>query len=466
MVNYEDQVSAEDSERISAELTRTTQFPLCPARRCPPASARRPFPAMPGRLGIFMSGKHEDAGTSKRYLDWMKLWTSWLDDPKVQRLSEVDQRRYICILLLKRMNALQDFTKITDLAWRLHLSPEGEDDLPRTIKALEARGLIEIDDNGAIEIPTWHKRQGKDPDAARRQERSRNAKKQKGGPVTDVTPMSRDVTRCHNLSHDVTDVTPMSQVSPLVTTEERRGEEKRREERRREDTPIPPTGSPSEPDTTPDDPEVSGGKNCDLSQEEHEPAKKKAAGYEEAIEECIELFRKACEKCNEPMKPRLASGKVSLRAKFKRDAGPETCLQALRLAAERGWQSWLRHEGWFGLSWLCRTRTSNAAGRELVDHMEEILEGKYIRPLPPVQPRLKPVERDKWLEEFTGQPCGFGLLSDEELEKYPVKTAADDIREARARCSPEFNDALDRMLAQLEERKNGREGHESGKEEA
>jgi hypothetical protein len=87
----------------------------------------------------------------------MKLYCEWCSDPKVQTLSEQDQRRHIMLMLLCKMGDLEKATD-DDVAFFMRLPSE---EWLATKERLFKRGLISCNDNGKTCIPTWEKRQGK-----------------------------------------------------------------------------------------------------------------------------------------------------------------------------------------------------------------------------------------------------------------------------------------------------------------
>lgn len=113
---------------------------------------------------------------------WFRLYGEFATDPKVQMLSEVDQRRYIMLLCLKCSNA--DVTlHETEIAFQLRISNE---ELRKTQSVLMSKKLINEDYS-----PTaWDKRQYLSDSSAARVARHRE-KKKLGCNVT-VTPPDTD----------------------------------------------------------------------------------------------------------------------------------------------------------------------------------------------------------------------------------------------------------------------------------
>jgi len=108
---------------------------------------------------------------------WFRLYAEFATDPKVQRLSETDQRRYIMLLCVRCSNGdvtLHD----DDVAFQLRISDE---DWAATKDTLIKRNLIG-DDNLPV---AWEKRQYVSDSSASRVSKHRNKKKQAGnGDVT------------------------------------------------------------------------------------------------------------------------------------------------------------------------------------------------------------------------------------------------------------------------------------------
>jgi hypothetical protein len=117
---------------------------------------------------------------------WFRLYSEFATDPKVQMLSETDQRRYIMLLCLRCSNG--DVTlHETELAFQLRIS---ETEWAQTKAVLVAKKLITEDGK-----PTaWDKRQYVSDSSAARVARHRKNKKllaQQGCNVT-VTPPDTD----------------------------------------------------------------------------------------------------------------------------------------------------------------------------------------------------------------------------------------------------------------------------------
>lgn len=111
---------------------------------------------------------------------WFRMYAEFASDPKVQMLSETDQRRYIMVLCI-RCNGdvtLQD----EEVAFQLRISNE---EWLKTKATLVAKNLVDCDNK-----PTaWDKRQFASDSSAARVAKHREAKKQACN-VT-VTPQNR-----------------------------------------------------------------------------------------------------------------------------------------------------------------------------------------------------------------------------------------------------------------------------------
>ena len=101
---------------------------------------------------------------------WFRMYHEFATDPKVQMLSETDQRRYIMLLCLRCSNA--DVTlHETEVAFQLRISNE---EYAETKRVLIEKGLLTEDNQ-----PTaWDKRQYKSDSSAARVAAHRERKKQ------------------------------------------------------------------------------------------------------------------------------------------------------------------------------------------------------------------------------------------------------------------------------------------------
>lgn len=117
---------------------------------------------------------------------WFRMYHEFATDPKVQMLSEADQRRYIMLLCLRCSNegvTLQD----DEVAFQLRIS---SDEFAQTKATLIEKGLIDEH----CQPTAWDKRQFASDSSTARVRRHRKNKKQQeeqGGNVT-VTPPDTD----------------------------------------------------------------------------------------------------------------------------------------------------------------------------------------------------------------------------------------------------------------------------------
>ena len=110
---------------------------------------------------------------------WFRLYAEFATDPKVQMMSEADQRRFIMVLCLRCSN--EDVTLQDDeIAFQLRISNE---EWAQTKARFLAKGLIN-DDNK----PTaWDRRQFVSDSSAERVRKHRDKKKQAAKLVCNVT---------------------------------------------------------------------------------------------------------------------------------------------------------------------------------------------------------------------------------------------------------------------------------------
>lgn len=110
---------------------------------------------------------------------WFRMYSEFATDPKVQMLSEADQRRYMMLLCLRCSNGdvtLQD----SECAFQMRIS---ETDYAATKAVLIARGLID-----EANSPTaWEKRQYQSDTSNKRVFRHRERKKQDAKQECNVT---------------------------------------------------------------------------------------------------------------------------------------------------------------------------------------------------------------------------------------------------------------------------------------
>ncbi len=81
---------------------------------------------------------------------WLKLWCEWLDDPKVQMMSDAYQRRHICLMILKQRGYVPCNNSAVAFALRV-----SNDEWLKTKEEFVSRGLCD-DEN---DIPSWITRQ-------------------------------------------------------------------------------------------------------------------------------------------------------------------------------------------------------------------------------------------------------------------------------------------------------------------
>lgn len=114
---------------------------------------------------------------------WFRLYAEFATDPKVQMLSESDQRRFIMVLCLRCRNG--DVTLLdTEVAFQLRVS---EDEWASTKDTLVSKNLID-DDNKPV---AWEKRQFSSDSSSERVARHRAKKKTISN--CDVTLQKRQV---------------------------------------------------------------------------------------------------------------------------------------------------------------------------------------------------------------------------------------------------------------------------------
>lgn len=102
---------------------------------------------------------------------WFRLYAEFATDPKVQMLSEVEQRRYLMLLCLRCSNGNVTLHE-TEVAFQLRISVE---EWTTTKAVLVAKGLVDEDGK-----PTaWEKRQFDSDTSAARVSKHRENKKQR-----------------------------------------------------------------------------------------------------------------------------------------------------------------------------------------------------------------------------------------------------------------------------------------------
>lgn len=122
---------------------------------------------------------------------WFKMFHEWASDPKVQQLSEVDQRRMIMLLCFRCRG---DSPSIDSWAFSCRITPNK---MRKTAERLQEIGFLTAD----LEIRAWESRQG-------RSEADRKRKQRSSSP-NDVPGQSRD--KCGTvptMSRDTTGTVP------------------------------------------------------------------------------------------------------------------------------------------------------------------------------------------------------------------------------------------------------------------
>ncbi len=116
---------------------------------------------------------------------WFRMYHEFATDPKVQMLSETDQRRYVMLLCLKCCN--DDVTLHEDeVAFQLRISNE---ELQATKRVLVEKGLV----GEALQPTAWDKRQYKSDSSATRVARHRAKRKEAGLTSQDYVPKATRV---------------------------------------------------------------------------------------------------------------------------------------------------------------------------------------------------------------------------------------------------------------------------------
>lgn len=113
---------------------------------------------------------------------WFRMYAEFVHDPKVQRLSEVEQRRFVMLLCIRCSNGdvtLHD----CDIAFQLRISDE---EWSATKSVLISKNLID----GENKPTAWEKRQYASDSSAARVARHRELQKQKSN--VDVTLQKRE----------------------------------------------------------------------------------------------------------------------------------------------------------------------------------------------------------------------------------------------------------------------------------
>ncbi|MCK5488235.1 MAG: HNH endonuclease [Desulfobacterales bacterium] len=105
-------------------------------------------------------------------MKWLRMWTEWAHDPKVQAMPEAMQRRHVVLLCLRRQ---EDTSKLTDeeIASYMRISME---DLQETKELFQSKNFI---DNG-WNVLAWEKRQFESDKSAERTRRYRDRREEAG----------------------------------------------------------------------------------------------------------------------------------------------------------------------------------------------------------------------------------------------------------------------------------------------
>lgn len=169
-------------------------------------------------------------------MPWIKVYTEFLDDPKIGRVSESAKFRFIQLLLIAGDCDAEGYLSgesspltIEDIAWRLRLENK---QLQKDMGELQDNDLIELDDDCWL-ICNFSDRQGRS-----------QAEKRKGWNERQRNKRARDKEKKENVSHasDESIVTEESPVTHGSRGEERREDiegEKKSDSRTKVRTPTP-----------------------------------------------------------------------------------------------------------------------------------------------------------------------------------------------------------------------------------
>jgi hypothetical protein len=133
-------------------------------------------------------------------MPWLRLWTDFLIDPRVQCMSEPDQRRFVCVLCLKRTGALElaHYGTVADrdraIAWAMHLDVEAC--LDSKTRFME-RGLVDAD----WQPIAWHKRQYPSDSSTLRSRKHRA--KLKANRATALNPIQNSESESEDVEVDI-----------------------------------------------------------------------------------------------------------------------------------------------------------------------------------------------------------------------------------------------------------------------
>jgi len=134
---------------------------------------------------------------------WFRLYAEFATDPKVQMLSEIDQRRYVMLLCFRCSNGC---VTLQDDAVAFQLRVTGEE-WSKTKTVLMQKNLID-DSNKPV---AWDKRQRASDTSAERVAKHREAKKHASNVY--VTLQKRQVE-----TETETEITPLANKKPLADT--------------------------------------------------------------------------------------------------------------------------------------------------------------------------------------------------------------------------------------------------------
>ncbi len=122
-------------------------------------------------------------------MPWLRLWTSYLRSPKVQRVTEVSRARHINLLCVAcEENQNGRLPSVESMAWHLRLTSEA---MQETLDELVSAGLVEKRAK-SYWVHDWSHWQFSVTPAAERKRRSRDRHKASRDQSVTVTGQSRD----------------------------------------------------------------------------------------------------------------------------------------------------------------------------------------------------------------------------------------------------------------------------------
>lgn len=145
---------------------------------------------------------------------WFRLYAEFAHDPKVQMLSEIDQRRLVMLFCLRcnvtvTLSCNSPVTLSDDeIAFSLRISHE---EWHTTKATFIARGFI----NARNEVLNWEKRQFLSDSSAARVAKHRAKQKQDGKPVSNGSVTLHE-TKCNALDTDTDTDTEQSKSKPIA----------------------------------------------------------------------------------------------------------------------------------------------------------------------------------------------------------------------------------------------------------